>query len=123
MVLANFNHACPEPHFEAHCKLCLEQMEGVIGSYAGEFLRGFSLPDCPDFEEWVQIQREGLHLRILAILARLAECNARTGAYAKALRPALRYLELDLLPGKRAGTEAGAWGVALGRDRGAGREN
>ena len=95
VALANFNHACPEPHFEAHCKLCLEQMEGVIGSYAGEFLRGFSLPDCPDFEEWVQIQREGLHLRILAILARLAECNARTGAYAKALRPALRYLELE----------------------------
>ena len=43
----------------------------------------------------MQIQREGLHLRILAILARLAECNARTGAYAKALRPALRYLELE----------------------------
>ena len=26
VVLANFNHACPEPHFEAHCKLCLEQI-------------------------------------------------------------------------------------------------
>lgn len=93
--LAAFAHACPESPFLSHCRLCIEQMERVAGHYAGEFMQGFSLPECPDFEEWLQVQREALHLRILGILARLAECHELMGAPTRALSVALRFVELE----------------------------
>jgi DNA-binding SARP family transcriptional activator/predicted ATPase len=87
--------ACPAIPCPEYCDPCLEQMERLAGSYRGEFMAEFSLPECPDFEEWLQVQREALHLRALALLTRLAECHERNKAYAGALPFALRFLELE----------------------------
>lgn len=69
--------------------------EEIIDLYRGEFLAGLSLPDCPDFEGWLQIQRESMHRRVLALLERLSNQQEKIGAYGKALQFALRYIELD----------------------------
>ncbi|HEY8035853.1 MAG TPA: BTAD domain-containing putative transcriptional regulator [Methylobacter sp.] len=69
--------------------------ERVIALYRGEFLAGLSIPDSPDFEDWLQIQRESLHRRALALLEKLSNSHARVGDYSKALQFALRHTELE----------------------------
>ena len=86
---------CPSPPALAICTPCLGHMEHIAGQYRGEFMAGFSLPDCPDFEAWLQVRREAAHMRALTLLARLAECHERMGNYAQSLPFALRFLELE----------------------------
>lgn len=86
---------CPSPPGIAVCTPCLAHMEVVAGLYRGEFMAGFALPDCPDFEAWLQVRREAAHMRVLTLLARLADCHERMGAYAQSLPFALRFLELE----------------------------
>ena len=78
-----------------YCNPCIAQMEYMAGFYRGEFMAGFSLPGCPDFEGWLQLQRESLHRRALAILERLTNCHEQINGYGKALPFALRYTELE----------------------------
>ena len=33
-------------------------LDEAAGLYTGDYLAGFSLPDCPEFEEWVFFRRE-----------------------------------------------------------------
>ena len=68
--------------------------EGIIALYSGEFMAGFSLPDCPNFEDWLQIQRETLHRRALALLEKLSNHHKQIGAYSKALQFALHHADL-----------------------------
>lgn len=70
--------------------------ERVVDLYRGEFMAGFYLPDCPDFEDWLHVQREALHRRALALLEQLANFHEPIGDYGKALQFALRYAELEL---------------------------
>jgi len=69
--------------------------ERIMALYRGEFLAGLSLPDSPDFEGWLQIQREALHRRALALLELLSDRYAQLGDYSKALLFDLRYIELE----------------------------
>jgi DNA-binding SARP family transcriptional activator/predicted ATPase len=87
--------ACSATPCPAYCAPCLSRMEILATRYRGEFMAGFSLPKCLEFEEWLLVQREALHLRALDRLARLSDCHERAGAYAKSLPFALRFLELE----------------------------
>ena len=69
--------------------------EKVIDLYRGELLAGLSLPDSPDFEEWLQIRRESLHRRALVLLEQLSNCHKQIGNYSRALQFALRQMELE----------------------------
>lgn len=89
------SHACPATPCAAHCDPCLARMKSLVDLYRGEFLAGFALPECREFEEWLQVQREALHLRALSLLGRLADCHEQTGAYATARPFALQFLELE----------------------------
>jgi len=60
--------------------------EKIISLYRGEFLAGLSLPDSPEFEAWLLLQREALHRRALALLEQLANHHAQAGGYGKALQ-------------------------------------
>ncbi|MCE9569187.1 MAG: AAA family ATPase [Rhodocyclales bacterium] len=86
---------CPSLPCPEVCTPCLGQMEVLAAQYRGAFMAGFSLPDCPEFEEWLQIRREALHLRALTLLARLGDCHGQTGAYTQSLSHAMRFLELE----------------------------
>jgi len=72
----------------------LAQLEQAAGLYQGEFMAGFSLPDCPDFEDWLQVQRETLHRRALALLEQLSNGHEQLGDDSKALQFALRHTQM-----------------------------
>jgi predicted ATPase/DNA-binding SARP family transcriptional activator len=65
--------------------------------YAGDFLAGFSLPDAPEFDEWVFFQAEGLRRDLAQVLEALARCLAETGQPEAAVPHARRWLALDAL--------------------------
>jgi predicted ATPase/DNA-binding SARP family transcriptional activator len=69
--------------------------EKMISLYRGEFLSGLSLPDSPEFEDWLLIQRESLHRRALTLLERRSNFHEQAGNYSKSLHFALRYTELE----------------------------
>lgn len=93
--LSCFTPVCQETPCPTYCTPCIAHMEFLAGRYRGEFMAGFSLPECPDFEEWLQLKREALHLRALVLLARLSDCHERNGDHAEALQFALRFLDLE----------------------------
>jgi len=80
---------------DASCQPCLATMQSKAELYVGEFMAGFTLADCPGFEDWLQVQRETLHGRALALLERLASCHEQAGAFNLALPFALRQSELE----------------------------
>jgi len=43
---------------EAPCEQCIEQLETAIHLYRGDFLEGFSLSDCPQFDDWQFLHAE-----------------------------------------------------------------
>ncbi|MDD2915532.1 MAG: AAA family ATPase [Gallionella sp.] len=88
--------ACTSAHDNpARCTICLAQIEPRTELYRGEFMEGFTLPDCPDFEDWLMMQRETLHRRALALLEQLSNCREQIGDHSKALQFALRFTELE----------------------------
>ncbi|HJV74033.1 MAG TPA: AAA family ATPase, partial [Noviherbaspirillum sp.] len=90
----------PAPACNSHlpsgqCPKCTEHMEQTAARYKGEFMAGFSLPDCPEFEAWLQLKRETFRLHELHLLGRLADWHATNGAPDAALIHARRYVELE----------------------------
>lgn len=116
---------CPETPLALHCCLCTEQMERVAAGYLGEFLKDLALHDCQEFDDWLQVQREALRLRVLTVLNRLADCHELMGSVARALSASTRYLDLDpwsddgLRRAMRLYALNGQSDVALGRYRAA----
>ena len=84
--------AIPSPEY---CNPCVEKMERMVNLYRGEFMAEFSLPDCPDFEDWLQMQREAMRRHAVELLERLSDCHEQSGAYTRALPFALRYAEME----------------------------
>ncbi len=80
---------------DARCRDCLLRMETMVARYRGELLPGFSLPDNPEFDEWLSARREMLHRHAALLLDRLAACHAARGEPTQALPFALRRLDLD----------------------------
>lgn len=74
-----------------------EALAEGVGLYTGSFLDGFFLKDAPEFERWVDSQRERLARRVLAALAALADRAASAGESGKAIEWWRRAAELDPL--------------------------
>lgn len=72
-----------------------QRSERLAELYSGEFMAGFHLPDCPEFEGWLLVQREALHRHALALLEPLANAHDPRGDHGKALKFALRYVDLE----------------------------
>jgi predicted ATPase len=67
----------------------------AIGLYQGSFLAGFSLPDRPEYEVWLTIERQRWERMALQVLAALVDDNASKGDYGSAITCAERYLDID----------------------------
>lgn len=78
-----------------HCGPCLAQMEAMVALYRGRFMAELALPECPEFEDWLQRQADALHRHALALLERLSDCHEQFHGYARALHFALRHVELE----------------------------
>lgn len=86
---------CAESGSAQRCAPCLRQMEAAERLYSGEFMAGFALADCPDFEEWLRRKRESLRRHAVGLCGRLADCHERYGEREQAIAFAHRATELD----------------------------
>ncbi|RVA21201.1 SARP family transcriptional regulator, partial [Mesorhizobium sp. M7D.F.Ca.US.004.03.1.1] len=81
--------------FEHACNAGL--LDDAAGLYTSDYLAGFSLPDCPEFEEWVFFRREALRSRLVQALERLVEAKIAGGEPRDAVLHATRLAALDPL--------------------------
>jgi DNA-binding SARP family transcriptional activator/predicted ATPase len=80
---------------DALCEACERRLAEAVALYRGGFLSEISLSDCAEFEQWVVLRRERLHLVATDALARLAASYERRGQLDLARGAAERHLELD----------------------------
>ena len=73
----------------------IPSLEEMVQLYRGEFLEHFFLGDSAEFEEWILVQRETWHRRVMSALIYLAHHYELHGDYQTARRYALRQLGLD----------------------------
>ena len=81
-----FESACDRGAFEEACQ-----------RYRGDFLAGFCLADCPEFEDWAFFRREALRGRLMHGLERLVQDKNAAGEHFAAAAHAGRLVELDPL--------------------------
>ena len=83
---------------------CLSAMRAAIALYTDDFLAGFTLPDCPMFDEWQFFAREELRAEYLRILALLTASYERLGDWEHGIEMARLWLsrEPDHEPAHRA---------------------
>lgn len=77
------------------CDACLAHLEDAASRYRGDLLAGLDLPDCPDFEDWLLLQRESLRCHALALFEHLSNHFEQRGDLQRALPHARRLVELD----------------------------
>ncbi len=51
---------------------CMERLAGAAAQYTGDFLAGFTLHDCPAFDDWQFFEAEGLRQSLARALAQRA---------------------------------------------------
>jgi predicted ATPase len=84
------------PHWRLEtCEACGDRFKRAVELYAGPFLQGLSVPDCPAFEEWQLVWRERLHHEATDALQALACGCAQRGEREAALRYAQGWLTAD----------------------------
>jgi len=49
-----------------------QRLSAAVDLYRDDFLTGFTLPDCPDFDEWQYFQSESLRQSLASTLEKLA---------------------------------------------------
>jgi DNA-binding SARP family transcriptional activator/pimeloyl-ACP methyl ester carboxylesterase len=81
-----FESACDRGAFEEACL-----------RYRGDFLAGFSLGDCPEFDDWAFFRREALRGWLMHGLERLVQDKNAAGEHFAATAHAGRLVELDPL--------------------------
>lgn len=84
------------PRREA-CPDCLARLSEAAALYQGEFLSGFQLEGCPTFDEWMSVQRERRHVRMMTLLNELAHTLEAAENVTLAVAFARRQIELDPL--------------------------
>jgi ABC-type oligopeptide transport system substrate-binding subunit/DNA-binding SARP family transcriptional activator len=79
------------------CPECQARLTAAADLYRGDLLAGFTLPDCPAFDEWLFFEAEGLRRDLADALQRLVASHATGGELELAIAAARRWLALDPL--------------------------
>jgi len=89
---------------ELPCADCLARLAEAVTLYTGDFLAGFSLRDCPDFDDWQFFQNESLRQELAAALERLVHGLSQQNQPELAIPHVRRWIGLDPLhePAQRA---------------------
>jgi predicted ATPase/DNA-binding SARP family transcriptional activator len=77
--------------------VALEQAVAAAELYTDDFMAGFSLPNCPAFDDWQFFQREELRQLLARLLSALVESYQAAADYERAIAFARRWLALDPL--------------------------
>ncbi len=67
----------------------------AVEFYTGDFMAGFTLPDCPAFDEWQFFQQESLRQDLIRVLDAITASAAQDGRWQQALYAARRRVALD----------------------------
>lgn len=84
-------------HPEIVCPDCVVQLEQGVSLYRGDFLAGFNLKDCPEFDDWQHMQREGFRSNLAWMLERLTGAYSANGEWEKAILRSRQWVSLDRL--------------------------
>lgn len=79
------------------CPECLAALEEAIRLYRGDFLEGFNLKDCPEFDDWQTAQRENIRSDAAQALQWLVQGSDARQESEKAIQYARRWVALDRL--------------------------
>ena len=81
-----------------------DALEAAAALYRDDFLAGFTLPDCPAFDDWQFFQAHELRRLQGTVLEQLVACYVEQDHHAEAIPHAQRWLALDTLhePAHRA---------------------
>ncbi len=83
------------PDRRSMCPGCLEELRAAVALYGGEFMAGFSLPGCPEFEWWFLRKQELYHRLALEALECLGSYYESVGDYNQVGEFALLEIELE----------------------------
>lgn len=75
----------------------IEHLRAAVALYQADFLAGFTLPDCPAFDEWQFFTATRLRETLATILQRLIEWDTAQQNYPAAIEAARRWVMLDNL--------------------------
>jgi LuxR family maltose regulon positive regulatory protein len=75
----------------------IRRIRRALDLYQGDFLAGFSVPNAPNFDEWLVFERERLFLLLLRALTRLIQDFIARGDRDEAVAACQRLLVLDPL--------------------------
>jgi DNA-binding SARP family transcriptional activator/predicted ATPase len=82
-------------HPKSSCPDCIARLTEAVQLYKGDFMAGFNLPDCPDFDDWQFFIRERLRTDLSAALQWLIQESAKLGDYETAIPYAQQWVSLD----------------------------
>jgi len=86
------------PHAaNAACPVCQANLSAAADLYRDDLLAGFTLSDCPAFDEWLFFEAEGLRHDLADVLQRLAASHTANGELELAIAATRRWLALDPL--------------------------
>ncbi len=105
-------------HFEELCGR--QEWEAAAALVAGEFMEGFNVPGCSEFEDWLYAERVALRERSVDALASHAGRLLSAGAVREAANVARRALALD--PTSELAAQAAMRSLAIAGDRAAALE-
>ena len=74
-----------------------DHLSQAVRLYRDDFLMGFSLTDCPEYDEWQFFQAEGLRQQLASALASLIDVLQNKRLFEEAIVHARRYVNLDPL--------------------------
>ncbi|RLC62339.1 MAG: hypothetical protein DRI48_09670, partial [Chloroflexi bacterium] len=72
----------------------IRRLEEAISLYRGEFMDGFFLDDCPEFEHWLLMERERWQRTVLRCFRHLIGGETGRGEYKSAISHARRMLDI-----------------------------
>ena len=87
-------HDHPRDQICPDCTILLTQ---AVELYRDDFLKGFSLKDSINFDDWQFFESQILHRELTGALERLVQCLSLKGEYRSAVSHAQRWLALDPL--------------------------
>ncbi len=89
---------CPQGHSaDTVCDACADSNHEAAALYSDDFMAGYHLDGCTDFEDWKRIQQEWLRREFADIQRRLSFYHAESQRFEQAIKHAHRWLAVDSL--------------------------
>ncbi len=77
------------------CDECVRSLEHAVDIYRGDFLEGFNLPDCPDFDMWQLFQRDDFSQKLSRFFERLVEWHSAAHDLERGIEYTRKWLWFD----------------------------